>query len=249
MDVTHALNGLHAYFNDRDNIIAEGLAKKFKLDKEDVMKAIDEIVTEAPTKTIKPQARQPKNKAKKTDEIKHVRSGYIQYCSEHRDEVKDLLIRNKESRTFQNKKGETITFTDKDFGNEGPNLIQTHKKLASMWSLLTEQEKETYNKKAKETIVEPKPKKVTKGKKNDDKTLEEGTNTIKETKDSKTIEENNTIEEEVKSETEKEMKTKVSNADKIKKIQAEEKSKELPEKKTINNGKTQEKKKGAGRNQ
>ena len=148
-----ALNGLQAYLKDTEEDMFVGIANKFNLPVNDVREAAYGAVDSTKPKPIKHKARPPKSGNVKTKpECDYVKSGYVLFGNEHRDQVIKSLMEDEASRTFQDKNGNTIVFKTSDFPNGKPTFTQAGKKTASMWAALSKEEKDDYNTRCKTTL-------------------------------------------------------------------------------------------------
>jgi hypothetical protein len=150
MSLQKIANGLHEGLLKRDQLIFSVIAEKYQLNEEEVSKFVYESLDADKTlKSMKLQTRQPKgNRRHKT------KSGYQKFCDDNRDRVKHMLKTEVKERTFKNKQGQTKTISVEDFKQGEPRFEHITQKCASMWWLLSEDERAEYVRNASTSVAE-----------------------------------------------------------------------------------------------
>jgi len=147
MEIMDILNGVASALQNRESLIAENIAKEFDLDLDAVNKVI-RSTCESHKITMKPQKRQPRKVGMETKPKKT--SGYTVFFDENCVEAKRLLMEDEDERTFKNSRGGSTTIDPNTFLKKTgePKLTQIAQKVASMWALVSAEDKKEYNERA-----------------------------------------------------------------------------------------------------
>lgn len=142
MDLNQLANGFVAALYDRDRVMFNALAAKFGLPYEAIRFTAHEACDKQKVKAFKPQ----KRRAKRTcgeDKKKRVQSAYQLFAKQFRPIAKQLLMENESERVFFNKNGQQVVIDDFKPNGE-PKFGALVKKVAAMWSALSDEDKLPY---------------------------------------------------------------------------------------------------------